>query len=124
MDAANNIVIGGSSSDPALIYSASVPNPFVTFLATGGYYRWSKMFNVIYDIVIAVKFNPSATKIAATFDVGPLLIVILDPATGNLLSSYRDSSATGTAGYARSDGLLFDASDRIYIAMSSMTSTW
>jgi hypothetical protein len=71
-----------------------------------------------YQWVAAIKFNPAATQIAAVLDKSfsqPLLMLIIDPSVGSLISQYTEPAPSNT-GYIGPNSLDFDSLGNVYLA--------
>lgn len=60
IDANNNIIVGGQTSDPSIATLSLAPDPIIMFIQDGGLISWGVTLSSIlynYDFVISLKFN-------------------------------------------------------------------
>jgi ethanolamine utilization microcompartment shell protein EutS len=83
-----NIVLGGYSSDIALVNSNN-PTSFIQLIDNTGLTIWMKQyFQTSISGVAALTFNPSATRILAAFKSTSINLAIIDSASGAVLNYY------------------------------------
>lgn len=115
----DEFVLGGSSSDPALVSQVATPNAFAVYVGSSGQYMWTAQFDAnAFDGVDAIQFSSDSSSVIV--GLNPFALAVLDAGTGALLAAYQESGTQqGTIGE-----MVMDNSDVVYVAMQSASALW
>jgi len=110
-DTDGNFVVGGRSEDLTIVNS---PSPIIVYISRHSYYKWAKQLASGYDYVSALKIKPDGSRIIASLNKAPLLLLLIDAQDGTLINSFEESGSTFNE--IVNGGLLFSSDDFVYMA--------